>query len=674
MNEARDDRRVEVMTKESHTVIAGKYEVLEELGDGAAGTAYKVRHALLDTLLTVTVLPAALTDDSRQLALVQDAVRQAFGLRHEHIVPVLDFGEEGERYYLVEAFVDAEPLDRVLRDGKPLAPSDALHVARQLADALAYAHERGVVHGALTPATVRFHREAPPCALLSGFATAAAAAARVPYSAPEQLARTRVDPRSDVFALGLLLFEMLEGKRFFRGSDEEIRDVLLHGDGPLLPQFSCIAPSGVSGLVGRALRRSPAHRQQSMAQVRSEIDACLRRLGERSGQVKAPRAGDVPVRRHPVLVVDEALEQPAEDQDTLPPAARTSETRPLGARRRRVAVKVEPAPPAPAVPGRVLTRASGVPAASRRRLSIAGGIVIAAVGLAASWPILRSNTVVPAAPEGASDAASRPVEQPGPATEAAALPPPEPVAPVADEEAPAPPAPAAVLDRVAPPEETRQPNAPAGNTPASAKPEPVPHVAPRIVSHSPRRRDALRVTEGTALDFDVRASAEDPDAALAYAWFVDGRRVVRQRRFRFVTPPAATATTHAVEVEVSDDAGLKAPRLSWTVDVAPRMREVDVRGWLERLASAWERRDLATLQLYRIVNSDEEANAIRKRLPRAKDHQVSIGVETIRTRAQYATVAFALAEFDARGKLVSSQRESYELEKQASGFVGLRAR
>src|SRR5437867_2093549 len=73
-----------------------------------------------------------------------------------------------------------------------------------------------------------------------------------------------------------------------------------------------------------------------------------------------------------------------------------------------------------------------------------------------------------------------------------------------------------------------------------------------------------------------------------------------------------------------------------------------------RWASGWERRDLATLQLYRIVTSEEDADAIRKRLPRAKDHQVSIGVERIRTRAQYATVAFALAEFDARGKLVSS--------------------
>src|SRR5207245_9160937 len=103
MNEARDDRRVEAMTKESHTVMAGKYEVLEELGDGAAGTTYKVRHALLDTLLCVRVLPAALTDDPRQLA----RVRQAFQLRHDHIVPVVDFGEEAKRYYLVEAFVEA---------------------------------------------------------------------------------------------------------------------------------------------------------------------------------------------------------------------------------------------------------------------------------------------------------------------------------------------------------------------------------------------------------------------------------------------------------------------------------------------------------------------------------------------------------------------------------------
>ena len=663
------DERVEATARERHTLVAGRYEVLEELGDGAAGTAYKVRHALLDTLLCVTVLPAALTDDPRQLALVEDAVRRALGLRHEHIVPVLDFGEDGERYHLVEAFVDAEPLEHVLRDGKPLAPADALHVARQLADALAYAHERGVVHGALTPATVRMHRGAPPRAMLSGFATAAVAA-RVPYSAPERLAGTGIDARSDVFALGLLVFEMIEGKRLFGGSDDDIRELLLHGKAPLLPQFSCIAPSGVSGLVGRALRRSPAHRQQSMAQVRNEIDACLRRLGERSVETKTPVSGRTPVRRHPVIVVDEALEEPTNDIPAAPTSNPSATRSP-----RRVAVRVEPASREPGAPGRVLVRATGRAAASRRQVPIAGAILIGAIGLAAIWPILRAPTTVPAAP----DAAGRPVDSsasaPRPATEVATPAPgpasSEAVAVVADEEAPAP---AAVPDPVVPAEGAAQPDAAAHETPAVAEPEPVPRVAPRIVSRWPRARDTIRIIEGAALDFGVRAASENPDAQLAYAWFVDGRRVGRREGWRFVAPPAATATTHTVEVEVSDGAGLKAPRVSWTVGVTPRMREADVRDWLDRFASAWERRDLATLRLYGIVAREEEAEALRKRLPRGKDHEISIGVETIRTQAQYGTVAFALAEFDARGKLVSSQRESYELEKQPSGFVGLRAR
>src|SRR5207253_953334 len=82
---------------------------------------------------------------------------------------------------------------------------------------------------------------------------------------------------------------------------------------------------------------------------------------------------------------------------------------------------------------------------------------------------------------------------------------------------------------------------------------------------------------------------QGPDAALAYTWFVDGRRAGRQPTFRFVAPPAATAATHAVEVQVSGGARSSAPRVSWTVAVTPRMREADVREWLDRLASACAR-------------------------------------------------------------------------------------
>jgi protein kinase-like protein len=634
--------RAESMPSEARTLVAGRYELLEQLADGATGTTYRARHVLLDTLVSVTVLPAAVSEDPAQVAIVQDAVRRACRLRHDQIVPVLDFGEEATRYHVVEEFVDGALLGR-------LAPGDALHVARQLADALAYAHARGVVHGALTPAAVRIQRDAPPRALLGGFATAASPAP-VAYSAPERLAGVRDDPRSDVFVLGLLLFEMLEGKRFLAGTDDEVRNLLLHGNGPLLPQFSSIVPSGVSGLVGRALRRSAAHRQQTMAQMQSEIGACLQRLGERRAEAAASGSAQLAVRRHPV-VVDESLQPPPEEPDVAP-VARTP--------RRRVVVAAVSAQSGIRV--RTATGPSArVRAASRRRLAVAAAVLVVVAGLAAGWLTTRRE---PAAPE-APDAAVTRVEEPAPPTDVVALPAPEPVAP--------PPPVVAIAEQVPAPEEAAQPNASAEPS-TMATPAPARHAAPRIVGHWPRRRDAIPVMEGAAVDFGVRANDGDADGPLAYAWFVDGQRAGRRPSFRYAAPPAATAGTHAVEVQVSDRAGRTTPRVSWTVAVTPRMREADVRDWLDRLASAWERRDIPTLRLYGVVTGDDDVAAMRKRLPHEENHHVAVGVETIEIDGQYASVAFTLAELDARGRLVSSQSESYELEKQGSGFVGLRAR
>src|SRR5437899_3119503 len=102
MKPARDGT-FETHPTEDRELVAGKYEVIEEIGTGAAGTAYRVRHAFLDSLLCLTVLPEQVTDDPAQLARLRETVRRASALRHEHIVPVLDFGQEGDRYYIVEA-------------------------------------------------------------------------------------------------------------------------------------------------------------------------------------------------------------------------------------------------------------------------------------------------------------------------------------------------------------------------------------------------------------------------------------------------------------------------------------------------------------------------------------------------------------------------------------------
>ena len=552
----------------------------------------------------VTTLPPDVDAEA-----VADAVRRASGIRHDAVVPVVDLARDGERWCVVEAPGAGEPLDHILRDRGALAPLEALHVARQLADGLAAAHAGGIVHGAITPAEVWLRRGERPRAALAGFATGTLSAPRAAYAPPERLRGDAADARGDVFALGLLLFEMLEGRAFLAGDADTIRATLLDGTGPLLPRFSHIPPAGVSALVARAIRRSPAQRQQTMAQVKSEIDACLVRLGEITIAPKRarPRAPEITVRRR-IVVVDDTLDEPAE----MPAALALP----------------RPRAPRPRVP------------------RVALGVVAAGIGLALGFAVLRRAPVPtpPAAPP-------RPAPAVAPAPEPAPPPPPEEpavaepladVAPPIDEPAPA----------VAPPIDEP--------APAAAPPAPAPNVAPRIVSRRPRA-DRVEVTEGAGVDFDVRAT-DDPGDRLRYTWLLDGRPVARGPRWRFVVPSAASATEHAVEARVADAAGLAAAPVAWTVTVAPRMTEIDVRGWLDRLVAAWERHDVATLRLYGVDDADDVRPGQR----------VAIVNERIRTDGPYATVAFDRAVRDADGKIVSTDRASYELAKQPSGFVAVR--
>jgi len=664
-------------------LIAGKYEVVEEIGQGAAGTTCKVRDKRRGSIVTLRLRPDQGADDPEQRAAVEQRVQLARELRHDHIVPVLGLARQGSQQYVVEEWVDAEPLDHVLRQRRALPPADALHVARQLADALACAHERGVIHGGLTPASVLIRSTVPPRAMLAAFGSADLEAGRaavppalLPYAAPERLMGGDLDARIDVFALGLVLFEMLEGRRLFSSADEhELRNLLLDGSGPLLPRFTRILPPGVSALVARMIRRSPAKRP-SAAQVRSEIEAFVPRVP--SG---APGAG-------------------ASKAPTAVPAAATITATPAEAKK-RVTVQMpaleadEPCEPSnepsnePILARRVLVRAG----APRPKTPVAGVALIAAVVVALGWPLIRWVSSAPAA----SGQLSSPAPSVPPRLRVPVVA--EPVA-KAEERGPAVADPPAAPTTASPDAGAAQESsvratdadAAAGDTDARQRdgvpvPEadepsgklgaatlgPPPNVAPRIVGYRPRSRDPLSVMEGAPVDFSVRATDQDLNDPVTYAWFLDGRRVSQRPGWRFVPPLAATAPAHTVEVRVTDRSGLQAPHLAWRVEVSARLSDVSVRDWLGRLAGAWERKDVSTLRLYGIVTTDAEADALRKRLAHSDGSRVSISNETIRTRGRYATVAFDLTELDRRGKVVSSRRESYELEKQPSGFVGLRS-
>jgi len=622
-------------------LTAGMYELMDEIAPGGAGAAHEVRDTRGDSLVRVRLG----SDRCVVGPDVERRVEQACRLQHDHIVPVLGLARRGSGQYVVEEPVEGERLDVLLEKRRGLSPVEALSIARQLADALVYAHEHGVVHGCVSPAAIVIQDAARPRAMLAGFGSTGVV---LPYVAPERLKGDELEPRADVFALGLVLFEMLEGRPFFASADEqELRALLLEQTGPLLPQFSSILPPGLSALVARMIRRKAATRS-SMVRVRSEIEACL------------PRRTAAPVTRVPKAAA---------------PAPPTPAVRTPAEPKKRVVVRMPspeaedaaPERPAPAtvVAPRVLVRTGVAP----RRTPIAGVALIAAVLVALGWPLVRA--VVRAAPHRATmpEAAAAAAVAAVPAAAEQSMPPPVLVAEAAARAPGEPEVPAETALASAAPQDG-SPAAVGGSDATGIRPPP--NTAPQIVGYQPRRRDGLSVMEGGPVDFSVRATDQDLNETVSYAWFLDGRRVSQRPSWRFVAPLAGLATSHTVEARASDGGGLQAPRLTWHVEVTPRMTDVNVRDWLGRLAGAWERRDVSTLRLYGVVTSDAEASALRKRLAHADGGRVMIGNETIRLQGRFARVAVNRTELDRHGRVLASQRESYELEKQPNGFIGLR--
>ncbi len=620
------------------TLIAGKYEVLQALDTCATGGALKVRHALLGTEFALTILAAP-------SAGAQDVVRRASLLRHDHIVPVVDLFEADGVLHVVEALVDAEPLAARLAQQGALAPVEALRLVRQLADALTQAHEAGLVHGALTSSCVLVERGAATRAVLTGLASTALAAS------PE------TDARADVFALGCLLFEMLEATSL-------LTDDVRTGDAPIVPRYSRIAPTGVPALVGRAVRRRPEDRFQTMAGMRTAIDACLQYLGQTvatpATASAAATASGRPVRR---IVLDEALlddlgeggDVPEEAPAMAMPGTRMKEL--LLAKAARHAGRPTPAPaPAPARP--VVVKEGGRRRSSGRVVAVAGAIMgaVAVLALVLGWP--RRESAAPA-PVAGSATMSEPAAGPSPA----AL-----VVPV--EEAPVHPASAAE----APVAEMRAAFEAAVDEAAPAPAAPERNLAPRIVRQQPAARNPIRVAEGQSVELAVYATDRNDADRLAYTWFVDGekQKPARGARWRLTAPHGSAGATRTVEVQVADRGGLRTPRVTWRVDVTARMSEANVHDWLMRLALAYERKDTATLRLFGLITTEGEATAIRKRVPWFGGYHVTAVNPTVHLDREHASVAFDRVETDGGGKVIRSAREAYQLEKQPSGFVGLR--
>ena len=279
----------------------GPYEVVAPLGAGGMGEVYRARDTRLGREVAVKVLPQEVASHSERLARFEREARTVAALNHPNIVVLHSIEEQSGTRFLTMELVEGQSLDRVIvPGGLPLA--GVLDLAIPLADALVAAHGRGVVHRDLKPGNVMVTREGrvkvldfglaklateEPALDASQAATMAAPISNagevmgtVPYMAPEQLRGEPVDARADLFALGIILYELVTGRRPFAGSSTaEVSSAILRDVPPPAQTLRGDLPPDLARIIGRCLEKDPERRVQTAKDVRNELEIVRRESG-----------------------------------------------------------------------------------------------------------------------------------------------------------------------------------------------------------------------------------------------------------------------------------------------------------------------------------------------------------------------------------------------------------
>jgi len=287
----------------------GTYQITGSLGAGGMGEVYRARDTRLGREVAVKVLPEGVASSPDRLARFEREARAVAGLNHPNIVTLHSVEEEEGVRFLTMELVDGQSLDQVVTSGG-LPLSRVLELAIPLANALVAAHERGVVHRDLKPGNVMVTHDGWVKVLDFGLAKVAAEEARdpgatvgatagpisgvgqvvgtVPYMAPEQIRGETVDARSDLFALGIMLYELATGRRPFMGATPaDISSAILRDVPAPLSSVRADLPRDLNRIVTRCLEKNPRDRFQTARDVYNE----LKYLEREASAAAAPSSG-----------------------------------------------------------------------------------------------------------------------------------------------------------------------------------------------------------------------------------------------------------------------------------------------------------------------------------------------------------------------------------------------
>ena len=267
----------------SNKLLAGRYELIEKIGEGGMAVVYKGKDRLLNRYVAIKILRPEYTKDEQFIESFRRESQAAAGLSHPNIVGVYDVGQEGNIHFIVMELIDGKTLSEVIKKKGKLEYKEAINITLQVASALSLAHKNQIIHRDIKPHNILI--TSTGVAKLADFGIAKAVSAAtiaggnnkimgsVHYFSPEQARGAYVDERSDIYSLGIVLFEMLTGKVPFDG-DNPVSIALMHINDPMpsLTREVPGIPPQLEKIVNKATEKYQSNRYRNVDEMISDLE------------------------------------------------------------------------------------------------------------------------------------------------------------------------------------------------------------------------------------------------------------------------------------------------------------------------------------------------------------------------------------------------------------------
>ncbi|KAF0820315.1 Serine/threonine protein kinase PrkC, regulator of stationary phase [Bacillus sp. ZZV12-4809] len=265
--------------------LSGRYKIIEMIGGGGMANVYLAHDMILDRDVAVKVLRMDFAEDEEFIRRFHREAQSATSLAHPNIVNIYDVGEEDTIYYIVMEYVDGQTLKQYIQQNSPIPIDDALEILKQLTSAISHAHQNHIIHRDIKPHNILIDRHGNVKITDFGIAMALSATSitqtnsvlgSVHYLSPEQARGGMANRKSDIYSLGIVMFELLTGRLPFSGeSAVSIALKHLQSETPSLKRWNPSIPQSVENIVLKATAKDPFHRYDSVEEMEEDIRTAL---------------------------------------------------------------------------------------------------------------------------------------------------------------------------------------------------------------------------------------------------------------------------------------------------------------------------------------------------------------------------------------------------------------